>query len=333
MKKYYVSFRGTNKRLAIAEFSTLWNLYFDEMPYLIEMKNTIYSFDSNIELKKDEEIFRRLTFTNQFFFEIYKGEKLDEIKFDFDYQSFAVDFRTQKKLEIPFSIEELAEPIWQSMKRPKVDLKNPSIRFTYLFFEDKKDFILTIKLHESQKDFLRRMPKLRAVVKPYTLKSDMARVAVNLLNLKEGLILDPFCGIGGVLLEAKDMNFNILANDISWNDLHNLDRVFEAYFSDFRVDKVLADSSNQFLKENSIDGIVTDIPYGKSSQKIGGELYEDFLVSARNYLKNGHRMVVIYANFVEFKCIALKYFREVVEIDQYINKSMTRHILVLENSL
>ena len=41
-------------------------------------------------------------------------------------------------------------------------------------------------------------------------------------------------------------------------------------------------------------------------------------------------MVIIYANFVNFKKLALKYFNEVLEITEYINASMTRHILVLE---
>ena len=53
---------------------------------------------------------------------------------------------------------------------------------------------------------------------PYTLKSDIARASLNLLNLKENsIVLDPFCGIGGILLEAEDLNFKVIGNDISWN--------------------------------------------------------------------------------------------------------------------
>lgn len=49
-------------------------------------------------------------------------------------------------------------------------------------------------------------------------------------------------------------------------------------------------------------------------------------------LKKNSRMVIIFANFVEFRDLALKYFNEVKTINQYINKSMTRHIIVLENT-
>ena len=176
------------------------------------------------------------------------------------------------------------------------------------------------------------MPKLRPVAMPYTLKSDMARASVNLLELKKGVVLDPFCGIGGILLEAYDMNFEIIGNDISWNDLKYFKENFAYFYPKADYTRILADSKTQFLKENTIDGIVTDIPYGKSSRTLGIDLYENFLKSSKVYLKDGARMIVIYANFVEFKKIALKYFNQVIEIDQYINKSMTRHILVLENT-
>jgi len=176
------------------------------------------------------------------------------------------------------------------------------------------------------------MPKLRPVKMPYTLKSDMARASINLLKLKtNSTILDPFCGIGGILLEGYDMGFKIIGNDISWNDLKYMKKNFDHYFPNSNYVRILADSQTQFLKENSIDGIVTDIPYGKCSRKLGENLYENFLKSAKKYLKPNKRLIIIYANFVEFKQIAKKYFTELKEIDEYINKSMTRHILILEN--
>ena len=188
-----------------------------------------------------------------------------------------------------------------------------------------------IKIFENDKDYLTRMPKLRPIKMPYTLKSDMARAAINMLKLKEGIILDPFCGIGGILLEATDMGFEIIGNDISWNDLKYFKKNFDHYYPKTSYIRILADSKTQFLKENTVDAIVTDIPYGKCSRKLGTDLYEKFLQSAKQYLKPNKRLVIIYANFTQFKPLALKYFDEVVEIEEYINKSMTRHILVLEN--
>ena len=335
MKEYFVVFKGSNKELATTEFSILWNLYFREQIKFTQRRNTIYSFKTDIILEKDSEILSKFTFTNGIYEFLWEGNKLTDLKnveVNSSISRFAVEFKTQKKLQAPYTIQELARPVWDLIASPRVDLKNPEEVFTYMFFDEKKDFVLTRRIFYNSKEYLRRMPKLRPVAKPYTLKSDMARAALNLLNIKEGIVLDPFCGIGGILLEAKDLGFEIIANDISWPDLKNTDIVFEKYFENYTIPKVLADSSTQFLKDNSIDGIVTDIPYGKSSRRLGLDLYRDFLQSAQKYLKKGRRLVVIYANFIQFKDLALEYFDEVVEIDQYINKSMTRHILVLENS-
>lgn len=334
MYTYFVVFKGSNKGLATTEFSTLWNLYYNENIKLNQKRNTIYSFKSKILLDKNTTFFSRLTFTNGIYLFLWGGKKLEDISFTppENTKKFAVEFKTQKKVDIPYSIQELAEPVWDNLTSPKVDLKNPDEVFTYLFFNDNEEFVLTRKLFSNTKEYLRRMPKLRAIAKPYTLKSDMARVSVNFLNIKDGIVLDPFCGIGGILLEAKDLGFEIIGNDISYSDLKNTDLVFEKYFDNYHVPKILADSATQFLKENSIDGIVTDIPYGKSSRRLGIDLYRDFLKSAQKYLKKNKRLVVIYANFIEFRDIALEYFTEVKQVDQYINKSMTRHILILENS-
>jgi tRNA (guanine10-N2)-dimethyltransferase len=217
-----------------------------------------------------------------------------------------------------------------------VDLVN--YKKDYFFYDsEKKGLFFSIKVFENKKEYLKRMPKLRKVVKPYTLKSDLARACINFLNIKENeILLDPFAGIGGILLEGYDMNINIIANDINWDDLKSLKMNFEYFFPE-KVKKnqpflirTICDSSKQFLCNNSVDGIVTDIPYGKSSRLIGNTLYENFLKSAYYYLKPNKRLVVVYANFIDFENLALKYFKKIKLIEQYINKSLTRKIIILE---
>jgi len=197
----------------------------------------------------------------------------------------------------------------------------------------KEQLIFAVQIYKNEKDYLIRMPKLRPIAMPYTLKSDMARASINLLNISSGRMLDPFCGIGGILLEASQMNFEVIGNDISWNDLGYLKENFKFFFPEKQLPLLtLSDSRTRIFDENSIDGLVTDIPYGRACRKLGVDLYENFLINAKIYLKPNARMVVIFADFVEFKEIALKYFIEVRQINQYINKSMTSHILVFENS-
>lgn len=340
MKSYLLILKGCNKKLASLEFETLWETYFYEEIKLEEVQNVIYTFKSKIvDIHKDPRILSRLTFTNylgEIYFEIKNQEKyIEEVSKinlkEFEGKSFKIRIKKSRK-EFTSNIKEmtLAKPIWDKFSNPKVSLENPDVEFNYVICENEKKFF-TRKLYENEKDYLERMPKLRPIAKPYTLKSDMARASINLTKIKTGTLLDPFCGIGGILLEAHDMNFKIIGNDISWNDLRDMKINFNHYYPKHNSIKILSDSKTRVLKENSIDAIVTDIPYGKSSRKLGTDLYEEFLKNAKIYLKPGRRLVVIYANFVEFKHIALKYFEEVNEIEQYINRSMTRYILILEN--
>jgi tRNA (guanine10-N2)-dimethyltransferase len=234
---------------------------------------------------------------------------------EYDSKAFSVRMRSSKSgLNIKYLAKDLAKPIWNSFKSPRVSLEEPDVEFSFLFYKDPNKIHFCKKLYENEKEYLERMPKLRPITKPYTLKSDIARASLNLLKIKKGLVLDPFCGIGGILLEAYDLGFEIIGNDISWNDLKYMKKNFDYYYPKAKYTRTLADSSSQFLKDNSIDGIVTDIPYGKSSRKMGEDLYEDFLNTAKNYLKRNSRIIIIYANFLEFKNIALKYFNEVTEI-------------------
>lgn len=350
---YFVILKGTNKEFATTEFQDLFQLYYDQKIKLEKISNVYYTFKSSIKLTSNDEIFQRLTFTKHLSELHYKGSienllpKLDslEISKNHDGKSFAISAsRLHKTFKLPEELKELAGPIFDQFKNPKVDLKKFGVRFHY-FYENEEIFYFTTEIYHNDMDYLERMPKYRPVVMPYTLKSDMARAAINLLNLKSGTILDPFCGIGGILLEAYDMDFNVIGNDISWNDLKYFKQNFIHYYPNSfdsksikdesniqTVTRTLADSSTIFLKENTIDGIVSDIPYGKSCRKLGKNLYEDFLNSAKTYLKPNARLVIIYANFLEFRELAKKHFTEIEEIDHYINKSMTRHILVLENN-
>lgn len=342
--QYLIILKGTNKHFATSEFKHLFQLYYKEKIQLHQLKNTYYHLTTPQTLNPNDPIFKRLTFTKHLSKIIFQGNfdilqtKLPTLNLAQTHQNkkFAVAVsKIDKKIKIQHTTKQLAKPLYYQLNQPTVDLTNYQIRFHYSFTTE-NTLYLSEEIYHNDMEYLQRMPKYRPIVMPYTLKSDMARAAINLLNLKQGKILDPFCGIGGILLEAYDMNFEIIGNDISWNDLQYFKQNFDHYYpNSFKTGKItqtLADSSTQFLKENTIDGIISDIPYGKSCRKLGTNLYENFLKSAQKYLKPNARIVIIYANFLEFKRLAKKYFNEIEEIDHYINKSMTRHILVLENS-
>ena len=340
MNSYFLILKGDNKDFATSEFKTLWNLYLEEDIELKQVQNVLYTFESKQLISNSEVFLKRLTFTNYLGVQLYRGTSFDEfnkllLEHDFSFiegKTFGIEQKTFGEGErIPS--KELAHPIWDSLKNPKVKLRTPDVLFMNFQLPNSDEFMFTQGIYKNDKEYLGRMPKLRPVAMPYTLKSDMGRAASNLLALKEkSVVLDPFCGIGGILLEAYDLGYQIIGNDISWNDLQYFRQNFKHYFPKAQYSLTCSDSTKRIFAESSIDGIVSDIPYGRSCRKLGVDLYEKFLINAKSYLKPGSRMVIIYANFLEFKELALTHFNEIQEIDQYINKSMTRHILVLENS-
>jgi tRNA (guanine10-N2)-dimethyltransferase len=340
--EYFVILKGHNKDLAIAELETLWETYFNEKITLQNIQNTLYKFNTKNKIKSTHELFKRITYTNLFCEKIYIAKNFEDFKHNaknlnlqqYNNQKFLVRIRkTKKDFKVELTEKDLSKIIWQQIPNPKVSISNPDVEFDFLFKDKSKEFVITKKIFENTKDYLNRMPVKRPISMPYTLKSDMSRCAINLLGIKKGKILDPFCGIGGILLEACDMGFEIIANDISWNDLKYFKANFEYYFKEEVPTRILTDAQKQFLKDNTIDGIVTDIPYGRCCRRLGDDLYENFLKNASKYLKKDKKLVIIYANFVDFKDLALKYFNEVIEVEEYINRSMTRKILVLENNM
>ncbi|MFP4401761.1 MAG: TRM11 family SAM-dependent methyltransferase [Candidatus Nanoarchaeia archaeon] len=334
---YLLIVHGNNPQFCKEEFKSLFYTYFPTQQYSLQkLQNSLYELNVSFELpNENHSFFTRLTLVRGVYRYIAQALDFDSILEELNLQtysyeeSFAVN---QISVKTKANIENatLAYPIGRQLSHLRVDLKNPSHLFYYIFIPNQ--VFLAEAVFENKKSYLTRMPVKRAVNKPYTLKADMARVCINLLGVREDdIVLDPFCGIGGILLEGLDMNLKMIGNDINQSDLEHT-KTNCAHFG-FKLPRLYnVDAKEQFLEENSVDGIVSDIPYGRSSRRLGEELYEDFVKSAQKMLKPNKKMVIIYGCFTHFKPIALKYFEEVTEIEQYMNSSLTRYILVLKNS-
>lgn len=338
MYEFIAILRGNNKELAKSELSNLWKTYLEEEIKLEEVKNTLIKIKASCIPSKDSHFLHRLAYTHYLGIKHFHGHSLDELQASIDPQiikkndgkTFSIRTRKAKpKISSMIPEKSFAPLIWDMLENPKVNLDNPEVEYSAIYFEE-NSFYFCEKIFENKKKFLDRMPKKRPAVKPYTLKSDIARGCINLLNSDKGLLLDPFCGIGGVLLEGYDMGFEVIGNDISWNDLKYTQQNFDYFFPEAKYYLTLAETEKMFIKENSIDGIVTDIPYGKSCRMEGDSLYKKFVENSHKMLKKKGRMVVVYATFIDFKEIAKERFNVVEEIEEYINKSMVRKILVLE---
>lgn len=160
----------------------------------------------------------------------------------------------------------------------EIDLKNPEKRFVFIFEEDLVISSLEI-VGRHKKGFSRRTPGNRPVFSPFSLSPKLARTMVNLSGAVEGeLILDPFCGVGGISVETSILNIENICVELVYRwvkgSLKNVEWIDESkkYF-----EGVCGDSIRSFIRK--ADYIVTDPPYGRITS-IGTYSNADYILKS-----------------------------------------------------
>jgi len=87
--------------------------------------------------------------------------------------------------------------------------------------QDKKEIYgKTIAIQDLEGYIERDMQRPYSDIKMGVLPPKLARMMVNFCSLKEGIIWDPFCGSGTVLMESGVLGYNFLGSDIDEKALH-----------------------------------------------------------------------------------------------------------------
>jgi tRNA (guanine10-N2)-dimethyltransferase len=182
-----------------------------------------------------------------------------------------------------------------------------------------------------KRDFSKRRPQFRPYFHPTSMHPKLARALVNLANVKKGsTILDPFCGTGGILIEAGLMGMLLKGSDIDSRMVSGCRRNMELYGLFGELEKVNALEIPAIYEK--VDAIVTDPPYARCSyvsegrSDMGG-FYEKFLESAGSVLKPGGRLVMMLPKQYH---VELGGFTLMQEHYIKVHKSLTRRIIVLE---
>ena len=96
----------------------------------------------------------------------------------------------------------------------KIDLTHPQLQVRALLSKGVCIIGATLALIDRSR-FESRRPRVRPYFYPGVLLPRLARAAVNLTRVKaEELLLDPFCGTGGILLEAGLLGATIMGSDV-----------------------------------------------------------------------------------------------------------------------
>jgi tRNA (guanine10-N2)-dimethyltransferase len=260
-------------------------------------------------------------------------------------RTFAVRTRFLHKSRVYSRRDELLRLVGECITRAgyTVDLKKPSKTFVLLLTAQKCFFCLL--LHSVDKrQFEAKRPHFRPFFSPVVIMPKIARALVNLSGVNAAeLLLDPFCGTGGILIEAVAIGAEAIGADVQGKMVDGARENLE--FFGLQGDLIVSDASKIPLRDSSIDAVVTDMPYGRASFVSGPSfgitksrsvsielLHQEALAEIHRVLKT-RRKAVIVSNSPAFHSFARKYGFRLIEQHAYrVHKSLTRYIAVLEKA-
>ena len=207
-------------------------------------------------------------------------------------------------------------------KKPKIDIKNPKTLFKCIKIGNKHFFV--VELWKNKDDIRDRENKELPEKMPTTLSPKIAKAMLNLTGLRKGKILDPFCGAGGILIEAARRKFRTTGYDIDKKAIGKA----KLNLLHLGIQNVVLEKRDALTMNKRFSAVVTDMPFGKNSkvEMELKELYSAFLNKALKYTKT----IVIGMPANISKQIIPAQWKIINFFDIYIHKSMTKRIYLLK---
>lgn len=194
-----------------------------------------------------------------------------------------------------------------------VDLENPDEMFK-VYFTGSKYYLTRIVQDIDRSLFDKRVNQERPFSSPISMDPVLARVLVNLSGVSVGEhVLDPFCGTGGILIEAGLCGIGVHGLDMQEKMVEGTRENLEAYGiinHDIRQGKI---EEIDRIFDREFDAVITDLPYGKAS-KSEGDIVEEFL----SFTEDKENVVFVY-NEPEINGLE-------PDFEIYIHKNLTRYI-------
>ena len=220
---------------------------------------------------------------------------------------------SSKQFNIP-ELENSMGDMISKFSHVKVELEDPDVT-VYLIFTDEENFF-----GFSKQIKIKNRPK-KVKKYPHELDWKLTRVMINLIGIKQGeTVCDPFCGTGTTLLEAESMGINAIGLDFD-------KKMYEIAKENLKVNKYKSKIFNLDFQEmvkisEKFDGIVTDLPYGKSSKT--SEKPEEILKRFISIIPKKKKIAIMYKKELgnNLKLKGLKKY------EIYRHKSLTRTILI-----
>lgn len=254
---------------------------------------------------------------------------------DFLPQSESIAVRVNRiKNSLPsVDSQEFAEEIANSLLDEydyKVDLEEPENEIV-LLLSSEKCVLVIVRARVDRSQFEDRKPQERSVVHPSTMQPNFACALVNLARTpRDGIFLDPFCGVGGILIEAGLIGARPVGVDINSELLEGAGKNLEGLGI---TDYELLEGDARELEIDTVDAIATDPPYGRQASTGGfelEELYEGAIPRLGRILKPGGYMCITAPAKLDFeKMVESSPFILIETHKERVHKSLSRKIYVL----
>jgi tRNA (guanine10-N2)-dimethyltransferase len=178
-----------------------------------------------------------------------------------------------------------------------------------------------------------RRPENRPFFLPVGLHPRLARALVNLTGVGRGeRLLDPFCGTGGVLMEAALIGAKAVGSDLRSNVVDGCRDNLRAFGLD--AEMRACDIGDVPEEISDVDSIATDPPYGKAAATMGEDipsLMDRAFATFRRVLKPGGRAAVCLPNLGLID-IGRRHLRILEWHSIPVHRSLTRHFAVFERT-
>ncbi|MCX6692965.1 MAG: methyltransferase domain-containing protein [Methanomicrobiales archaeon] len=211
--------------------------------------------------------------------------------------------------------------------RGTISLSAPAVEYRAVISGD-RCYLGQLLLRIDRSAYGQRNPGKRPFFHPGVMMPRMARAMVNLTQVRAGEVLyDPFCGTGGILIEAAMVGATTLGSDFEpMMVTGSRKNAPEGGF-------FLADACYEPVPDRSVDAVVTDLPYGQSvvirgegrQQLAAGALKEVIRV-----LRPGKRAVIVCNQ--DIRPLAPAQLISVWYCTQRVHRSLTRHIHLFKKS-
>ena len=325
--KHLVELSGESEELARAEALTLSRIL-DPQARLIESDTRSVVIEGNFDTS---QLTKRLALAWSTGHHIFSGQEEELVSMIESIELPGNTFRVKTKRlgdQSPEEGQALSMNIGKLIaRRYKVDLDNPEVELRILMASKIHAGILAGEIDRSS--FEARKSEHRPFSHPISLHPRLARALVNLTGIEpDQTLLDPFCGTGGILLEAGLIGCKVLGGDIDQRMIDGSIQNLEHYGI------IEPDIRKQDISDwtEQVDAIATDPPYGRSASTAKEEiesLYKRAFEMSQSVLKPGGKLAIVLPDeeHVKLSSMELEMMQPV-----RVHRSLTRYFCLFKKT-